>query len=117
LRFTCGHRRSRSQVVGRSLPVDDGSRGRVEERRDDELVGEGNADRGRGLAGGILLVDLLDRDQQAVCTTLSKTMSHRSSCWPGWVKKLNQVEGACSTFRTWTSGAAAPVFFNLVGML
>src|SRR6185503_5995183 len=49
------------QVVDRSLEVDDGARGRVEQDRDGQRPGEGDADGDEGRTRRIRLVDLLDR--------------------------------------------------------
>src|SRR4029453_18519682 len=54
------------QVVHRPLGVDDGPGGRVEKDRDDHLPGEWDADGcGGPIRRHVLLVDLLDRDQEA----------------------------------------------------
>ena len=60
------------QVVRRPVGVDDGARGRVEQDRDRQPVGERDADGRCGLARRILLVDLLDRDQEVLAALLDR---------------------------------------------
>ena len=59
------------QVVERATEVDDGARGRVKQDRDRERVGEGHTDGSRGLARGVLLVDLFDGYQQVLTALLN----------------------------------------------
>ncbi len=60
------------QVVRRPAGVDDGARPRIDQDRDRQRVGEGDADGGRGLARRILLVDFLDRDQEVLAALLDR---------------------------------------------
>src|SRR6266700_7604360 len=52
------------QIIRRSQVVDDGARLRVKQHRNCELIGEGDADVGRGLSRRILLIDFLDWDKE-----------------------------------------------------
>jgi hypothetical protein len=54
------------QVVRGAREVDHGAGERVEQDRDRQVVGEGDADRRGRLSGRVLLVDLLDRDERVL---------------------------------------------------
>ena len=58
------------QLVERALVTDDRARDRIPHHRHLVRIGEWHADRGRGLAGRVLLVDLLDRDEQVLALRL-----------------------------------------------
>src|SRR5262245_24709334 len=58
------------QVIRRPVGVADRARCRVEQDRDRQLIGEWDADGGRGLAGRILFVDFLDGYQEVLTARL-----------------------------------------------
>ena len=54
------------QVIRRPVGVADRARNRVEQDRDRQLVGEGDADGGSGRAGRILFIDFLDSYEEVL---------------------------------------------------